>query len=114
MSSRFWEVLGYDQAQRKHLASEWQDLIIAEDLATAVDNLERHCTNPDHPYGQLVRYRHNDGSIVWVRCRGIAIRDAEGKPTRLLGAHTDVRRPTTSWSRESPSAQRSSRQPTTI
>ena len=90
MSARFWDVLGYNPAQRKHLAAEWQDLIFAEDLATAVDNLERHCANPDHPYDQLARYRHKDGSIVWVRCRGIAIRDAEGKPTRLLGAHTDV------------------------
>ena len=39
---------------------------------------------------QTVRYRHKDGSTVWVRCRGIAIRDHTGKPIRLLGAHTGL------------------------
>jgi hypothetical protein len=37
-----------------------------------------------------VRYRHSDGSTVWVRCRGIAIRDESGKPIRMLGAHSEM------------------------
>ena len=37
-----------------------------------------------------MRYRHKDGSTVWVRCRGIVIRDDTGKPVRMLGAHTDL------------------------
>jgi len=75
MSPRFWHVLGFDPAEREHLSSEWQDLIHPEDLKVALDNLELHCDDPDHPYDQIVRYRHKDGSTVWVRCRGIAIRD---------------------------------------
>ncbi len=37
----------------------------------------------------MVRYRHADGSTVWVRCRGLAIRDESGRPIRMLGAHDD-------------------------
>jgi signal transduction histidine kinase len=44
----------------------------------------------EEPIDELVRYRHKDGSTVWVRCRSLAIRDRAGKPIRLLGAHTDV------------------------
>ncbi|MEM9737158.1 MAG: HAMP domain-containing sensor histidine kinase, partial [Pseudomonadota bacterium] len=29
-------------------------------------------------------------STVWVRCRGLAVRDGQGKPTRMFGAHTDI------------------------
>ncbi|MEM6707863.1 MAG: PAS domain-containing sensor histidine kinase [Pseudomonadota bacterium] len=90
MSPRFWETLGYDASQRRHLASEWQTLIHPDDLALAIENFERHCQDPTHPYDQLVRYRHAAGHQVTVRCRGIAIRDAEGRPVRMLGAHQDV------------------------
>ena len=90
MSPRFWTTLGYDPAEMKHLASEWQDLIHEDDLKVAIDNFEKHCADPAHPYDQVVRYRHRNGSTVWVRCRGLAIRDENGKPIRMLGAHADV------------------------
>ncbi len=90
MSARFWELFGYDPATKEHKAAEWQDMIHSEDLKTALDNFYKHCEDPNHPYDQMVRYTHASGSTVWVRCRGLAIRDAEGKPVRMLGAHTDV------------------------
>ena len=90
MSPRFWTTLGYDPHEMKHLASEWQDLIDPDDLQVAIANFQRHCEDPAHPYDQIVRYRHKEGHTVWVRCRGIAIRDAAGKPIRMLGAHADL------------------------
>jgi len=37
------------------------------------------------------RMRCKDGSWKWVRGRGMAVsRDAEGKPLRLIGTHTDI------------------------
>lgn len=90
MSPRFWEVLGYDPAAKKHLASEWQHLTHPDDLRLALENFEKHCADPSHPYDQVVRYRHADGSTVWVRCRGRAIRGPDGTARRLLGAHTDI------------------------
>lgn len=90
MSPRFWELLGYNPDEKQHLAKEWQDIIDANDLQVALENFNKHQENPDHPYDQIVRYTHRAGSSVWVRCRGIAIRDAAGKPIRMLGAHNDV------------------------
>lgn len=90
MSPRFWELFGYDPATKKHLASEWQEMIHPDDLQVALDNFRKHCADPAHPYDQIVRYSHRDGSTVWVRCRGIAIRDRNGKPIRMLGAHNDL------------------------
>lgn len=90
MNARFWELLGYDPKEKKHLAKEWQDLINPDDLKEAIDNFHKHCADPKHPYDQLVRYRHKNGKTIWVRCRGIAIRDEQGKPVRMLGAHNDL------------------------
>ncbi|UTV31033.1 sensor domain-containing diguanylate cyclase [Photobacterium atrarenae] len=90
MSPKFWTLLGYDPTEKQHLAAEWQELIFPEDLQVALNNFKQHCQDPLHPYDQVVRYRHKNGSTVWVRCRGIAIRDSSGKPVRMLGAHNDV------------------------
>ena len=92
MSPRFWEAFGYDPATREHRSAEWQEMVHPEDLRVAIENFEKHCADPSHPYDQVVRYRHRDGSTVWVRCRGLAIRDESGRAIRMLGAHTDVTR----------------------
>lgn len=90
MSSKFWETLGYNPEDKKHLSSEWQDIVFQEDLILSIENFGRHCANPNHPYDQIVRYKHKNGSTVWIRCRGLAIRDDDGKAIRMLGAHTDI------------------------
>ncbi len=90
MSPEFWALLGIDHRSRRHDPSEWQDLIHPDDLQTATENFVAHCDDPKHPYDQIVRYRHADGSTVWVRCRGLAIRSRDGTPIRMLGTHNDV------------------------
>ncbi|MEL6182616.1 MAG: PAS domain-containing protein, partial [Myxococcota bacterium] len=90
MSPTFWRTFGYEPQDKKHLASEWQEMIHPDDLTLSLDNFNKHAADPNYPYDQVVRYTHKDGSTVWVRCRGLIIRDAEGKPLRMLGAHVDV------------------------
>ncbi|WP_419147588.1 PAS domain-containing hybrid sensor histidine kinase/response regulator [Pseudoalteromonas 'SMAR'] len=90
MSPTFWQTLGYCPEDMKHFASEWQNIINKEDFSLALENFEKHCRDPSHPYDQIVRYTHKNGHTVWIRCRGLAIRDELGKPIRMLGAHTDI------------------------
>ncbi|MEM9426763.1 MAG: ATP-binding protein [Pseudomonadota bacterium] len=90
MSPEFWELFGIDPSTKAHDPAEWQDLIHPDDLATTTENFHAHRLDPNHPYDQVVRYRHADGSTVWVRCRGLAIRDDNGRAIRMLGAHNDV------------------------
>lgn len=90
MNPKFWTTLGYDPIKMPHKAAAWQDIIFPEDLALANENIQKHLTDPTYPYNQEVRYRHKNGSTVWIRCRGLAIRDKSGKPVRVLGAHTDI------------------------
>ncbi|MFK8078975.1 MAG: PAS domain-containing protein [Granulosicoccus sp.] len=90
MSPEMWRLFGIDPSTKKHDPAEWQDLIFQEDLDRALENFQAHCADPKHPYDQIVRYRHADGSTVWVRCRGVAIRDEHGNAIRMLGAHNDL------------------------
>jgi hypothetical protein len=90
LSPRFRSVFGYGQDEIPNTSAWWQENIHPDDLQVALDNFQKHLADPEHPYDQVVRYRHKDGSTVWVRCRGLAIRDEDGRPRRLLGVHTDV------------------------
>ncbi|MFW6351266.1 MAG: PAS domain-containing protein, partial [Bacteroidota bacterium] len=90
MNRKFWTTLGYDPDVMPHKSDAWQNIIHPEDLKVATENFIRHCENPEHPYDQIVRYFHKNGSTVWIRCRGLAIRDSNGKAIRMLGAHQDI------------------------
>ncbi|WP_084202242.1 sensor domain-containing diguanylate cyclase [Aeromonas fluvialis] len=92
MSPEFWQVLGYEHETMPHSPDSWQSIINQDDLKIAIDNFNKHIEDEKHPYDQIVRYKHKDGSTVWIHCRGIAIRNSNGKPIRMLGAHNDITR----------------------
>ncbi len=90
MSPEFWELFGYDPATKEHTPESWFDIIHPEDKVIAIKNFNKHLANPDHPYDQVVRYRHAKGHLIWVRCRGLAVRDEKGRGIRMIGAHIDL------------------------
>ena len=90
MSPTFWKILGYDPTSKQHLKSEWQSIVNKDDVKVALQNLEEHYADERSTFDQVVRYTHKSGHIIWVRCRGVAIRNSEGKPIRMLGAQTDI------------------------
>ncbi len=90
MNPKFWTTLGYNADEMPHLSSAWQQIINPEDLKLAIENVKKHIENPLHPYDQIVRYTHKKGHTVWIRCKGLVIRDENNVPMRMLGAHIDI------------------------
>ncbi|MBF0277952.1 MAG: PAS domain S-box protein [SAR324 cluster bacterium] len=90
LSPQLWKTLGQDPSEKKHLVSEWHGHIFPEDRLKAVENYREHHADPNVPYDQVVRFRHKNGSTLWIRSRGMLIRDSSGKATRMLGVYTDI------------------------
>lgn len=90
LSPRFKSLFGYEPDEMDHSPDWWQANIHPDDLALVLENFEKHKDDLEHLYDQIVRYRHRSGKTIWVRCRGLIIRDECGRPIRMLGAHTDV------------------------
>ena len=89
VSPRFCEVLGHPPGTK--LSSEQlRSLVLPEDMETAQERAMEHLADLSKPYDAVVRYRHCDGSLVWVRSRGITTFDDDGRPDLLVGVHTDV------------------------
>ncbi|WP_299312196.1 PAS domain-containing protein [uncultured Aquimarina sp.] len=90
MNSSYWTTFGYDPKKMPHKVDSWQDIVFKEDLKNVYANFASHAEDPTYPYDQIVRFRHKLGHTVWVRCRGMMLRDKDGKPIKMLGAHTDI------------------------
>ena len=91
MSPRFWEIFGYKPEEKEHKPSAWMDIVDKEDLKKAGELLNKHFeSHGEIPYIIEVRYKHKQGHIVTVLCRGKVI-DWNGKqPLRMIGTHTDI------------------------
>ena len=88
---RFWENLGYDPGQVPPDPGIWRQLANPDDLAASFGQVSRCLADPALSYDQVVRYRHLDGSTVWLRCQGLLLlRDADGTPTRMLGGLRNI------------------------
>lgn len=90
MNVKFWRTLGYDSAGMAHKTKAWEQLIFQEDLQAAKKDFQNLLTNPSFPYHREMRYRHKDGSTIWISCRAFAIRDGKGKSIRVVGAHINL------------------------
>ena len=81
--------LGYDSESRTSLASH-EALWHPEDRAATHAAIQA-CLRGDTPDFQAeIRMRHKDGSWRWRASRGVAVRDATGKPIRFVGTAADI------------------------
>ncbi len=92
LSPGFKQMFGYDDHELSNSPDTWQKLIFPEDLTRALVCFEQHIQSyGEIPYYNEVRYRHKDGSTVWVVCSGQVISwDNDGKPLRMIGCHIDM------------------------
>ena len=92
LSPTFKAMFGYNDQEMENSPEAWQRIIFPEDLPLAVQNFEQHCkTRGRTPFSQYVRYRHKDGSTVYVLCSGKVIHWGEdGAPLRAVGCHVDL------------------------
>jgi diguanylate cyclase (GGDEF)-like protein/PAS domain S-box-containing protein len=90
--SRQWkQMLGYAEHEIAGTLEEWDKRVHPEDKARAYADIEKHLKGETPYYQNEHRLRCKDGTYKWILDRGMIVsRDATGKPTRLIGTHTDI------------------------
>lgn len=83
-------MLGYAPEQFNDTYASWRNSLHIDD-ASSVETLLRACMGGAHDHYQIEhRLLHRDLSPRWILSRAVAVRDAAGQVTRILGIDTDV------------------------
>lgn len=93
LSPTFKRMFGYAEHELPNSPKTWQQLILEEDRSIPFDAFDKHVESQGkEPYEYRARYRHRDGHIVYMLCKGRIVEWAEdGSPVRMVGAHIDLR-----------------------
>ncbi len=84
------ERLGYGVNEIPDTVMAWENLIHPEDYEWVTETLNDYISKKTLEYNVEYRMVKRDGSIVWIQDAGQAIWDADGKPLRMCGTHTDI------------------------
>lgn len=89
-SGAIMDITGYTpEGLQKMGIKEWGESIHPDDsknVSELLDKAIKQCTKFDSEY----RFMRKDGSYVYVEDRGIVLKDAKGKPYRMLGTMKDI------------------------
>jgi PAS domain S-box-containing protein len=92
-STRWKQMLGYDDADIAGDVAEFQRRIHADDAPLVRSILGAYLANTSGNYEAEFRMLRKDGNWCWILARGMAVtRDAAGHPVRTIGTHTDISR----------------------
>ena len=90
-SHRWKEMLGYEDHEIGDRLEEWKDRVHPDDLVGVFAKLQPHLEGKVASYSSEHRLRTKDGRWKWILDRGKVLeRDAEGRPLRVVGTHSDI------------------------
>ena len=88
---RWAEMLGYTLQEIEFSVKQWTDLHHPDDRAAALQSIQEHLEGRTPEHRLEYRMRTKDGGYKWILDQArIVKRDAQGKPLRMSGTHTDV------------------------
>jgi diguanylate cyclase (GGDEF)-like protein/PAS domain S-box-containing protein len=89
-SPRWKTMLGCEEEEMGNSPEEWFERIHREDLDRFHAAIAAHLAGEALHFENEHRMKHKDGTYRWMLSRGVAVRDADGKPARMAGSLTDI------------------------
>lgn len=91
VNAEYARMLGYDPATFVETNAAWRERIHPEDRDAVYAEFQAYVAGERDVYSVEHRQRTADGGWRWVLSIGeIVERDAQGRPVRMLGTHTDI------------------------
>jgi len=92
-SSRWAKMLGFQENELVHSVDTWHQRIHPSDYKRVMADIQNHLDGLTPVCENSHRIQHKDGSYRWILNRAVLVRDAAGKPYRMVGSHIDITEP---------------------
>ncbi len=90
-SPQWKKMLGYSDTEIENKFEEWNKRVHPEDKQQVYENLNNHIEGKTPYFVCEYRVLCRDGKYIWILDRGkIMELNAEGKPRRVIGTHSDI------------------------
>jgi PAS domain S-box-containing protein len=89
-SPRWKQLRGFAEHEVGDEEEAWSGGIYPDDRARVEASLQAHFRGETPVFEEEYRVRHKDGRWLWIQDRGIALRDSQGRVTRMTGSETDI------------------------
>ncbi|MCX7170149.1 MAG: diguanylate cyclase [Proteobacteria bacterium] len=90
-SRRYKEMYGFAADELENHQESWDERVHPDDLALVEADRGAYFAGQKSVYANERRMQCKDGSWKWVLSRGMVVaRDAQGKPLRMIGTHSDI------------------------
>src|ERR1700730_8948728 len=89
-SLRWKSMLGYQEDEIGDKLEDWLGRIHDSDRERVKDELAAHKNGLTPHFESEHRVVHKDGTFRWMLSRGLRVRNASGKATRVAGSQTDI------------------------
>ena len=90
LSPRWKAMVGISDPNWIAKGTSWLELVFQEDRERVRMDLESHLCGESSQFETELRMQDRSGGFRWMLCRGLAVRDEAGVPTRIAGSLTDI------------------------
>jgi PAS domain S-box-containing protein len=90
LSERFKSMLGFADHEVENSFEAWERLIHPDDNEEAIKLVEDYLNGRVDEYESIHRLRHKDGHYVWVKDKGVGLKNEAGKYIRFTGTQVDI------------------------
>ncbi|MBD3266366.1 PAS domain S-box protein, partial [bacterium] len=89
-SAQWKKQIGYEDHEIGNDFNEWQSRVHPDDLEPTLKQINTKIAEASPHYQAEFRFRHKNGSYLWILVHASIITDETGRPVRVMGSHMDI------------------------
>jgi len=82
--------IGYKDHELKTTLNTWEEHLHPDEYDMVLKRVEDYLKNPIGTYVSEFRFRHKNGSYLWMHSRAEVLNNKKGEVIRMFGSHRDI------------------------